>query len=108
MKQLLIIPALLGLAACQTTTQPAKVYYPVQKCGYVDVPVYGVLDRPASGGEVVGGAVIGGVLGNVVSEGNDGATIVGAIIGGALANQRKQEQVIVGYNQEYQCWTEYK
>lgn len=108
MKQLLIIPALLGLAACQTTTEPAKVYYPVQTCGYVNVPVYGVLDRPASGGEVVGGAVIGGVIGNHISNHDQGATIVGALIGGALANQRKQEQVIVGYKQEYQCRTEYK
>lgn len=107
MKILLAVPVL-ALAACQTTNEPARVYYPVEKCGYVDVPVYGVLDRPASGGEVAGGAVIGGVVGNAITDKSPGGTIVGAIIGGAIANQRKQESVVVGHETQYQCWTEYK
>ena len=103
---LLVVP--LALAGCQTTTQaPAYVMKPVEKCGYVDVPVYGILDRPASGGEIAGGAVIGGVVGNKLT--NDaGGAILGALIGGSIANQRKQEQVIIDYKREWQCRTVYE
>lgn len=98
----------LALAGCQTTTQsPARVLMPVEECGYVQVPIYGVLDRPASGGEVAGGAVIGGLIGNRLTD-DAGGAIVGALIGGSLANQRKQEQVIVDYKTEWQCRTVYK
>lgn len=106
MKILLTLP-IVALAACQTTTAPARIYYPVEKCDYVDTPVYGKLDRPASGGEIVGGAVIGGVIGNAITD-DAGGTAIGAILGGAIANQRRLETVVVGTKKEYKCWNEYK
>ena len=101
--------ALATLTACQTTVQqPAKVLYPVERCGYVEEPVYGVLDRPTSDGEVLGGAVIGGVIGNQLSDDPIG-TVVGAIIGGTIVNgQRVQEGVVVGTNRVYRCQTVYE
>jgi hypothetical protein len=107
MKRLMLL-APLALMACQTTTaDPARVLYPVEQCGYENEPIYGVLDRPASTGEIVGGAVIGGVIGNQIT--NDPAgTIVGAIIGGAVTNQRRQEQVVVGSKKVYRCRTVYR
>lgn len=100
---------MLILAGCQTTTQyPARVLHPVEKCGYVDAPVYGVLDRPASQGEVLGGAVIGGVIGNAIDN-NGPAAVLGAIIGGSVAsNQRKQESVVVGTKRVWRCQTVYE
>ena len=89
---------------------PGRVLYPVEECGMVKVPIYGVVDRPASGGEVLSGAVIGGVIGNQFGKGsgNDAMTVLGAILGGSTANQRKQERVIVGYDEKHQCRTVYK
>ena len=108
MKYLIIGASILALAGCQTTTQsPAYVMKPVEKCGYVDVPVYGILDRPASGGEIAGGAVIGGVIGNRLTD-DAGGAIIGALIGGSVANQRRQEQVIIDYKREWQCRTVYE
>lgn len=113
MKNLLIVAAsTLILAGCQTTTNPAnypaRVLHPVEKCGYVDEPVYGVLDRPASQGEVLGGAVVGGVIGNAIDN-NATTTVIGAIIGGAVANnQRKQEPVVVGTKRVWRCQTVYE
>lgn len=112
MKVAILALSALALAGCQTTMQqPAKVLYPVEKCGEVQVPEYGVLDRPASDGEVLGGAVIGGVVGNQFGKGDGKAamTILGAIVGGNVAaNQRKQEPVVTGYRTEYRCQTVYE
>jgi len=101
--------ALATLTACQTTVQqPAKVLYPVERCGYVEEPVYGVLDRPTSDGEVLGGAVIGGVIGNQLTDDPIG-TVVGAIIGGTIVNgQRVQEGVVVDTKRVYRCQTVYE
>ena len=116
MKSILLVVAILALAGCQSTGMsnvtngPARVLHPVQECGMVKVPVYGILDRPASGVEVLSGAVIGGVIGNQFGKGsgNDAMTVLGAIIGGATANERKQERVIVSYTQKHECRTVYK
>jgi uncharacterized protein YcfJ len=81
--------------------------YPIERCGYIDQPVYGVLDRPASQGEVLGGAAIGGVIGNRLTD-DAGGAIIGALIGGGLANQRRQERVIVDYEKVYRCQTVYE
>lgn len=102
--------ALATLTACQTTVQqPAKVLYPVEKCGYVEEPIYGVLDRPTSDGEVLGGAVIGGVIGNQVTDGDGLGTVIGAIIGGVIVDgQRVQEGVVVGTKKVWRCQTVYQ
>ena len=109
-KVTLVILMPLTLAACQSTSEPARVMYPVEKCGYVNEPIYGILDRPASEGEVVGGAVIGGLIGNQFGDGDGKAamTVLGAIAGGSIASERKQESVVVGHKKVYKCYTEYK
>ena len=84
MKPLLIISAL-ALAGCQTTiaqTGPARVLKPVERCGNVQIPIYGILDRPSSDGEVLGGAIIGGVIGSVII----GNVIIGNVIGSFIGN----------------------
>lgn len=111
MNKLVALPiAALTLTACQTTSQqPARVFYPVETCGYQNEPIYGIVERGASDGEVLGGAVIGGVIGDKVSDGNGAAAVVGAIIGASVAgNNRVRERAIVGYKKVYKCWTEYK
>tara|TARA_R110000782_G_scaffold253830_1_gene342080 strand:- start:216 stop:548 length:333 start_codon:yes stop_codon:yes gene_type:complete len=110
MKYITMTAAALVLAGCQMSNQaPARILHPVERCGYVQVPVYGVLDRPASNGEVVGGAVIGGVIGNHISNGDNAGTLIGALIGGAIAgDQRKQERVIVDQATKYRCQTVYQ
>lgn len=104
---LLLIPAVATVSAC-VQNQPAQVLYPTTQCQTVQAPVYGVLDRPSSDGEVAAGAIIGGVIGNQVSNHDAGATIAGALIGGALvANSRQQEQVVVGYKDQVVCQETY-
>lgn len=106
-----ILLAPFALAACQTTTAPARVLYPVEVCGMVDVPIYGYVDRPASDTESLAGAVAGGVIGNQFGKGDGktAMTVLGAIVGGNVASQQRvTEEAIVGYNQEYLCRIEYK
>lgn len=58
-----------------------------QKCTVTSVPyTVEVKSKGGNAGEIVGGAVIGGVLGKAVT-GEDGGAAVGAIIGGAIANE---------------------
>ena len=108
MKALLVLP-LLAMTACGSEYQaPARVLKPEKICGYNDVPEYGILDRPASDGEVLGGAVAGAIIGGTITDDPVGA-IVGGIIGGNVAaNDRKQERVITGYKKVWQCNTVYR
>lgn len=108
----LILPLLpLTLAACQATTGPARVLYPVEVCGYVDEPIYGYIDRPASQEEIIAGSVLGGAIGNQFGDGDGrvAMTVIGALVGGNIAaGQRQTEPAIVGYNKVHQCRIEYK
>lgn len=82
---------------------------PKKTCRTVDVPIYGqTQSNGASAGDVLGGMIIGGLLGKGVS-GNDKGAAAGAIIGGMVsADKGKQSQrVIIGYQQQQQCSTEY-
>jgi len=84
--------------------------YPIYKAGAtttrrvcedVEVPIY---KRVASGnqtGDVVAGAIVGGILGKAVTGKNQGA-VAGAIIGGAAASNATKRR-IVGYKIERQC-----
>lgn len=112
-KNLLAFSAItITLTGCISNTQaPARILQPQEECGEVQVPIMGVLDRPANQAEVIGGAVIGGLIGNQIGEGSgkDLATLVGIGAGAVTAsNQRQQEQVVVGYKTEYICRTVYK
>ena len=73
-------------------------------CSEVDVPIY-KNDGNAKTGEVLGGAIIGGILGNQIGKGkgNDAATILGAILGADLANKKGGDKVIVGYKRTTVC-----
>jgi len=70
-------------------------------CKIVDVPIYGAHDKT---GDVLMGAIIGGVIGNnIKGEKNGGAA--GAVIGGLLGNahgDNRQGNVVV-YRQEQRC-----
>lgn len=78
---------------------------PEQICEIASVPVYGKVKRQAQTGEVLGGAIIGGILGNQIGKGkgNDAATFLGAIIGADLANKNATTQQIIGYREVEQC-----
>lgn len=76
----------------------------VNECYDVDVPVYGTSTRRGSDGDVLAGAIIGGVIGNQFGsgDGKDAMTVLGAIVGAnRAANQTKEE--IVGYQIERRC-----
>jgi uncharacterized protein YcfJ len=71
-------------------------------CTTVEVPVYG--QAPASTGDTIVGAIIGGAIGNQFGNGSgkDAMTILGAIAGADVANKNGGQR-IVGYTQETQC-----
>ena len=73
-------------------------------CRIVEVPVYGG-KSPASTGDTIVGAVIGGAIGNQFGNGNgkDAMTVLGAIIGADVANKNGGQQQITGYRQEQTC-----
>ena len=85
------------------------VQQPSQKCNIIEVPIYGNTGK-AQTGEVLGGAIIGGILGNQVGggKGKDAATILGAILGADFANKKGGKQNIIGYRQEQRCTTTYQ
>jgi|TARA_B100000035_G_scaffold110766_1_gene94035 uncharacterized protein YcfJ len=87
-------------------TQQVVQKTPSQQCSIVDVPIYSTQNN-ASTGDVLFGAIVGGVIGNQFGKGkgNDAATALGAIIGADAANKKKSSQTIVGYKQVQQCNT---
>jgi uncharacterized protein YcfJ len=94
-------------------TQTTQV--PTQTCQVIDVPVYGNGSQ-GNGGTLglnnnfdIGGAIIGGIIGNNVTKNVDNGGAAGAIIGGLLGSQRNKQnsQQIVGYRQEQRCATSY-
>jgi uncharacterized protein YcfJ len=82
-------------------------YVPVTKkvCEKIQVPVYGDVVRRGSDGEVLGGAVIGGAVGNQFGNGSgkDIMTVLGAIMGANAGAKPKTERVITGYKYVKQC-----
>lgn len=85
--------------------QTRVVTVPEQTCRIVDVPVYGNVGGGASTGDVLTGAIIGGIIGNNI-KGETGGGAAGAVIGGILgAEKGKNKQGIVGYKQQQECTT---
>ena len=86
-----------------------QVNTPIRTCNIVEVPIYGNTGKTQTG-EVLGGAIIGGILGNQVGggKGKDAATILGAILGADFANKKGGQQKIVGYKQVEQCEVTYE
>jgi uncharacterized protein YcfJ len=88
---------------------------PTQTCQMVQVPVYGNGSQ-GNGGTLglnnnfdIGGAIIGGILGNNVTKNVENGGAAGAIIGGLIGSQRNKQnsQTVVGYRQEQRCATSY-
>ena len=95
----------------QETYRDVVKQVPVQSCQVVDVPIYKEVTSGggASGSDILGGIIAGGVAGKVITNDDKGAAI-GAIIGAMTQADRKQkkETVIVGYKQQQQCSTVYE
>lgn len=82
---------------------------PYQSCTETDYPVYGNVHTAPSSGDVLAGALIGGVIGNQFGSGsgNDAMTVLGAIVGANSVN-RVNRQAVVGYRTEVVCTTQYQ
>lgn len=78
-------------------------YRNVKQCKWVNVPIYGNGSR-GNEGDVIVGAIIGGILGKQITQ-DDGGAVVGAIIGGAIGSNHNGKRVI-GHQRQKQCWTE--
>ena len=86
-----------------TTSRPRQV------CRTENVPVYGkVKGSGATGLEVLGGAIIGGLFGKALTDKDEGAA-AGAVVGGVVAAEagRADRTEIVGYTQKEVCSTQY-
>ena len=84
------------LAGCETT--PAfQVAQPVSRDGTVESIVQDTVQRGNTAAATIGGAVIGGLLGNQIGggSGQTAATIVGAGGGAFVGNQAAQRQTLV-------------
>lgn len=76
----------------------------VEECYPVDVPVYGYSQR-SNAGDVLAGAIIGGVIGNQFGSGSgqDAMTALGVVIGAESARKNSYGQEVVGYRTETRC-----
>ena len=84
------------LAGCETT--PAfQVAQPASRDGTVESIVQDTVQRGNAAAATIGGAVIGGLLGNQIGggSGQTAATIVGAGGGAFVGNQAAQRQTLV-------------
>jgi len=111
MLALVATPAVAQQKATQVQVEDFYSYYTEQTpktervCQTVEVPVYTTRKKGASGGDILGGLIIGGLLGKAVT-GDDKGAAAGAVIGGvASAERNKTEQVVSGYRDELQCET---
>ena len=118
MKKLLITTAvILATASSAFATEYARIKkiepryttgyqnVPTTQCQDVEIPIYGTQQgNGASGGDVLTGMIIGGLLGKGAT-GKDKGAAVGAVIGGVIAADKGQnnKRVIIGYEIERQC-----
>ena len=112
--------ATLGFLAAATTTANANQYVdgtivsvepyyanstrriPQTICRQVNIPVY---QNNNNAGNVLTGAIIGGIIGNNIVKG-EGSGAAGAVIGGLLGSQQNNGNV-VQYQRQNRCHTEY-
>ena len=87
----------------QPNYQTVYMNVPQQQCQDVQVPIYGNTGGGASGADVLGGMIIGGLLGKGVG-GNDKGAAAGAVLGGIIAaDNNNGRRVVTGYRIERQC-----
>lgn len=122
MKKLLLSSA---LVVASFTTASAETFYatitnvqprfhivnnsvPRKQCYETQVPIYGQTQGGgASGGDVLAGAILGGILGKGLTNKDNGAA-AGAVIGGMIAAENKKgSKQIVGYQNQTKCDTVY-
>jgi uncharacterized protein YcfJ len=118
MKYLAIALLVAAPVSAETISVYGRVTHvePVYSKSYVDVPQTVCYDVkvPVTGrthagtGDVLAGAIIGGVIGNQFGggSGKDAATVLGAILGADVATNNGR-QVVTGYRYERQCETQY-
>ena len=71
-------------------------------CYEVEVPIYGQVGTGPKAEDIIGGAIIGGIIGNnIKGEENGGAA--GAVIGGLLGSTRGNKEGVIGYRKEDRC-----
>jgi outer membrane lipoprotein SlyB len=97
-------------SAWERDTSPARILHKVTVCKDVQIPIYGMIERPASNSEVFTGALIGGAIGNQFGSGSgkDAMTVIGVLGGASRGGQRVRERVIVDYRTQQQCWSEWQ
>lgn len=113
--RLLLILAVAFVTGCSsvsyaTSPMDAVLLKKVQVCEKVQIPIYGMIERPASDAEVFTGMLIGGVIGNQFGSGsgNDAMTFIGALMGAESGSERKRQRVIIDYREVTQCWEEWQ
>lgn len=88
----------------QYKTVTKRIPHTENVCKIVDVPVYGSHYNNNNTGDILTGAIIGGIIGNnIKGEKNGGAA--GAVIGGLIGNAhgKNTSQTVIGYRQEQRC-----
>ena len=97
--------ALARITKIEPRYQTSYQNVPTTQCQDVQVPIYGTVQgQGATGGDVLAGMIIGGILGKGVS-GNDKGAAAGAVMGGIIAADQGNgsKQVVTGYKTERQC-----
>jgi len=102
-------PVYAEITSVNTNYKEITTSRPQQVCRMENVPVYGkVKGQGASGLDVLGGAILGGLFGKAITDKDEGAA-AGAVIGGVVAAEagRADRTEIVGYTQKETCSTQY-
>jgi uncharacterized protein YcfJ len=94
----------------QPIYQNTTVSVPSNTCRDVEVPIYGEMQgQTSNSGDVLLGAIIGGLFGGTATNSDAGAAI-GAFTGAVIAGENGKSntiQVITGYSLERRCYTNY-